>query len=236
MTAQELKQAITAEEQNDATLSRLGRLIESGRADYMTMKQYAERLGDVLSRALGKAFNFADDEFIADEIANELFGSTLRNAYRLTTRQSAIVQKSLNDSAGISINALTPNVNEERIINTVEKLTSAPFGETKFLIGNDSLSNFCYSAVVDTIEENASFQREAGLKSYIERDPGGGCCAWCESKAGRFEYGSQPKDFFAVHKDCTCVITFMPSKRNWAKITYKNDSSGRLRKITERVG
>ena len=76
---------------------------------------------------------------------------------------------------------------------------------------------FTESAVNDTIEENARFMQDSGLKTTVTRNSGGKCCDWCAKLDGTWEYGKQPKDFFRQHENCTCSITFRSekSKRSW---------------------
>lgn len=234
MLLAELTDLIRATASADSVLKDLQKLIDGGRADYATMQTFAERYGGILASKFGVCFD--GYEFITLDEANSLVSPTLRNAYQMITGNAAIVQHQLNKNAGIGMNAVIPDVDEFRIENLINKLTGAPLKDTDFLLGKDAMENYARSAVTDSIKVNAAVQKSAGLKSYIERDPGFGCCDWCNEVAGRYEYGDQPKDFFKVHKSCTCRILFMPSKRNWQKITYQKDVNGKLRKITEDIG
>lgn len=234
MTLRDLTTLIRESATTDSVLTNLTALIDGGKGDYSTVQEFAERYGGILADKFGICFD--GYEFITLEEAAELIRPTLENAYRLVSGNSAVVQRTLNKNAGIGLNAVIPDVDEYRIDNLIEKLTGGSLEDTGFLLAKDAMQNYARSAVTDTIKVNAAVHKEAGLKSYIERDPGFGCCDWCDSVAGRYEYGKQPKDFFSVHKCCTCRILFMPTKRNWQKITYRKDESGKLRKITEDIG
>lgn len=234
MTPDELREIIKTAEAADVELRRLSRVIESGRGTYATVTKYSERVGHILSRNFSNALTGV--EMISEEDAMALFAPRMRDAYRLIARESGIVQKSLNEKAGMSINGLVPDVNESRISHWCQKLASGELEDTDFLTGDDAMQNFARSAVTDTIEYNAEFQSEAGLESYIERDAGGGCCEWCESMAGRYVYGEQPDDFFRVHKDCTCSITFMPVKQRWTRTTFRTDDEGNRHRYITTIG
>lgn len=234
MLLTELTALIRAAASADSILTDLQKLIDGGKADYATLQTFAERYGDILADKFGVCFD--GYEFITLDEANALVSPTLRNAYQMITGNAAIVQHQLNKNAGIGLNAVVPDVDDFRLQNLIDKLTGGPLKDTGFLLGRDALENYASSAVTDSIKVNASVQKEAGLKSYIERDPGFGCCDWCTEVSGRFEYGKQPRDFFRVHKSCTCRILFMPSKRNWQKITYETTEDGKLKRIVSDLG
>lgn len=227
----ELSKAVKAAVNSDPVMRRCASTITKGRGTFGTAGRFATRYGDILSKELTKAY--AGAEYITEAEAMSTVAPVLESAYRTIARESAYVQKTLNTAAGIPLNGIVPNTNKDRIINFAKKLASAPLKDTDWLFGEDCLENFTQSAVTDTIHDNAEFQEEAGLRAYIERDAGGGCCAWCDSLAGRYEYGNQPDDFFKVHKDCTCEIIFEPSKGSWTRTTYYRDDDGELRRNTE---
>lgn len=234
MTLKELTSAIRSAVGRDPLLKSLTKVIEGGGGDYSTAQAFAERYGSILADKFGVCFN--GYEFIPLEEAKALVSPTLENAYRVISGNASVIQHTLNQNAGIGLNAIQPDPDFFRIENLIGKLTGDELEKTRFLLGEDTMQNYSRSAVTDTIKVNASLQKEAGLKSYIERDPGYGCCEWCNSVAGRYEYGRQPENFFSIHKCCTCKILFQPSKRKWEKITYSTDKNGKLRKITETIG
>ncbi len=58
------------------------------------------------------------------------------------------------------------------------------------------------------MEQGAKTCAEAGLKTYIVRDSGSGCCKWCDEVSGKFVYGTEPKDVYRRHDNCTCTVVY----------------------------
>ena len=58
------------------------------------------------------------------------------------------------------------------------------------------------------MKKGAETCASAGLKTYIVRDPGSGCCKWCDEVSGKFVYGSEPKDVYRRHDNCTCTVVY----------------------------
>lgn len=75
------------------------------------------------------------------------------------------------------------------------------------------------------MKKGAETCASAGLKTYIVRDSGSGCCKWCDEVSGRFVYGSEPKDVYRRHDNCTCTVVYESgrgrqnvwSKQYWSK-------------------
>lgn len=191
--------------------------VNAGTASYSDAIKYSEKIGAKWSDLM-KEIDLSDDESFSD------IAESLRKSYRESAYYSKNVQQIVNQKAGIGLKVKEPSIDDDRISNLIEKLSENL--EDTWLLDKSVVENIARSAVTDTIEYNARFQQNAGLYSYIERD-GSNCCDWCRSMTGRYIYGEQPRDFFQVHKDCTCVITYRPSKRPVQKIRYESG-----RKIT----
>ena len=186
--------------------------VNNDRASYKDAENYSARVAKWWSDNLVKHYGDADYSEVVKDISQ-----SLKKAYSESAYYAKNVQGNINAKAKIGMKALEPHIDDTRITSLLEKLTTE---DAKWLLDSDVVKNIARSAVTDTIQANARIQSEADLYSYIERDTGAGCCDWCESVAGRYLYGEQPDDFFRVHKDCTCSITYMPSKERWQKITY----------------
>lgn len=206
--------------------------IEAGRANHTTAANYAERVGKLMAEAL-KPFGGELDGIDYDTAAATLRPLIYAGCEDVSKLTYAI-QELLNKQAGISLKAMKATVNADRVNNLIYKLVGQG-EEGSWMLGADVMGNITRSVVTDSIEANAEFHKEVGLRSYIERD-GSNCCDWCAGMTGRYEYGQQPDDFFKVHKDCNCTILFQPSKRQWQRITYRTEESEgkkRIRKQTE---
>ena len=76
----------------------------------------------------------------------------------------------------------------------------------------------------DCVRENAKRREQAGLDTYLVRDAGGGCCAWCAAIAGRYKYADAPDDVFRRHDHCTCTTTYECGRMRqdvWSKRTWQ---------------
>lgn len=228
---------------NDSDYANLWELVETGKATYEDAQKYSKVVAGKWSELLKKYLGVdADTQGLTiDDMANDI-EMALRQCYRNSGYYATKVQEIINDSVNINIKAVEGEIDKSRIDNLIEKLKAGDDVTDDILIttGNAWLievgvvGNIAMSAVTDTLEANARLHTDAGLTSYIERKQGaGGCCDWCASVAGRFVYGEQPHDFFKIHKHCNCVITYMPSRQRWQRITYSTDVKGNRHKNTQ---
>lgn len=169
-------------------------------------------------------------------IAKRLIAPNLVTNYELVSDFSKEVQEVLNRKSKISIKAMKPELNKDRIDGIVNKVTSYDdFENGKWLL-DEPVKNFTQAVVDDTIKKNAEFQSKSGLKPKIVRKQAGNCCEWCASIVGTYEYPDVPKDVFRRHQRCRCTVDYVPGdgkKRNvwsekWTDVD-KND------KIEERI-
>lgn len=227
---------------NDAEYDNLWKRINSGKATYEDAQKYSKVVAGKWSELLKKYLGVDADThgLTVDDMAKGI-ENALRQCYRNSSYYAAKVQEIINDSVNINVKAVEGEIQKDRIINLIEKLKSCEdvtediliTADSEWLIDEPVVENISMSAVTDTIQANARLHTDAGLYAYIERKQGpGGCCKWCNSVTGRFIYGDQPDDFFKIHKNCNCVITYMPSRKRWQRITYTTNSKGKISKNT----
>lgn len=206
----EFKEWVTTDKKAQALWDK----VNKGKATWKDAKSYALQVGAKWSRLFENKFkNTEDFANYVDDI-----NKSLHKVYSESAYYTKAVQKDTNMSNKIGMNVVEPRMDEERITNFIDKLIT---GEALWLFGKDAIGNIAESAIADTIQYNARIQSEFGIKAYIERDTGNGCCEWCESLAGRYIYGEQPSDFFAIHKDCTCVFNYHPVKAPTQRMRYE---------------
>lgn len=220
----------------------LWELVNSGTATFKDAADYSKITADKMSELLIKYIGFEsayENKYTTEELS-EIVKSALVETYGTTAGYSAQVQQMLNDSANINIRAIKPKYNADRINNLIDKLLSGEeiTGEeliteaNQWLIEANVVENVARSAVNDTIKENASLLTDAGFKTVITRhlDPSG-CCDWCRSMAGTYIKGTEPSDFWRIHKDCGCWIEYKPAKKASQYVRYTT-VNGQRRKIT----
>lgn len=228
----EFRDALTAAKADDKKIQQIYKSIADGdKVNFLTATKYAKQIGvlssDVLTKLLGADF----ENMPWDEAIETLFPS-LCYAYEDVAAVSASVQQSINVANGFNIKALSAETDKNRIFNMLEKIADTEQA-AGWLIGDDVLSNLMRSAVTSTIERNAEFLENAGGHAYLSRTAVGGCCDWCDTQCGVFEFGKQPEYFWAVHKDCNCVIDYVPSKERRSRVSFETRADGTLRKITK---
>lgn len=92
----------------------------------------------------------------------------------------------------------------------------------------DNISNAFYDAYV---EVNCRFRSTAGLKVTVIREELGDCCNWCKDLAGIYSYDSAPKEVFARHLNCKCMVTTRTEKGKyqdvWSRKEYQSHREAR---------
>lgn len=73
------------------------------------------------------------------------------------------------------------------------------------------------------VETNAKFRAKAGLKVTIVRESIGECCSWCSDLAGTYSYDNAPKDIYARHLNCCCVVSTKTEKGTWQDAHTKKE-------------
>lgn len=196
--------------------------VNNGTATYADATSYSGLVGRKWSEMLLRDYGIADEEYIAEIV------QSLGKAYSETAYYTKNVQQIANNEARIGMKVQEPKIDEDRIQNLITKMLEEQNAgkDASWLVGKDVVENVARTAVTDTIEYNARVQEEAGLETYVERD-GSNCCDWCASMTGRYRLGEQPADFWRVHKDCNCLITYKASKRPIQRIRFVSN-----RKVT----
>lgn len=85
--------------------------------------------------------------------------------------------------------------------------------------------------------ENAAFRRSSGLKVTVIREELGDCCSWCADLAGVYEYGSEPKDVWARHANCRCMVVTKTERGTyqdaWSRKEYQSQREARIAREEE---
>lgn len=220
-------------------LAGLLKKVKDGTATYAEANEYALELGDILASAYMNNITagILPDGKMYYNIAQRIIDPTMRENYNLISDVSSQVQKSLNEAAGIGIKAIKPELNEDRIKGIVNRISSEPFENVKWLL-DEPVKNFSQSIVDDSIKVNSEFQGKAGLSPKIVRKLAGGCCEWCSNLAGTYTYPDVPKDVYHRHQRCRCTVDYYPGSgkvQNVHTKLWRNETESdkiELRKIT----
>ncbi len=196
---------------NSEKITSLLAKVKAGRATYAEANEYAVELGEILASAYNKNITSAvlPDGQMYYNIAKRIIEPTMSNNYNLIADTSMQVQKSLNETAGIGIKAIRPELNSDRIDGIVNRISSEAFENVKWLL-DEPVKNFSQSVIDDSIKANSEFQGKAGLTPRIVRKLSGKCCEWCARLAGKYTYPDVPPDVYRRHQRCRCTVDYDP--------------------------
>lgn len=233
--------------QTDKNVKKLWELNNKGNATYIHADMYAQGIARKWSQLLTDNYGTKASDWIKEynnatqkggfesieDLAAEI-SKAYQKAYAESAYYAKNAQNGINAKNRIGMRAIEPKLDNDRLRNLFDKLIDTDTTEEmrEHLISKKALDSIARSGVTDTIQANARLQSKAGLHAYVSRDASAGCCKWCDSIAGVYEYGTQPDDFWAVHGDCNCKFEYKPSRT--AKTDYINfeTSNGKMRKVT----
>lgn len=211
--------------------------LEKGGVTHKDSHAFAIELGRILAEALEGEIRVEDlpDDRMYYNIAKRVIEPNLQRNYELVGDYARDVQGLLNRKAGISIRAIKPPINQDRIDGIVNKLaTYEDFSKGKWLL-REPVVNFTQAIVDDTVKANADFQYRAGLRPKIIRKEAGNCCDWCKAVVGVYDYPNVPQDVYRRHRYCRCTVDYLPGDGKKQDIWSKKWTDvGRDAKIQER--
>ena len=209
----------------DRRLSQISRRIRDGTATFTEAHDYAERLGENLSRALTNTLT-ADNlpnGTLYYNIATRTVVPALENNYTLINDAAKQIQKSIDAKSGIGLEGVSADFPIERINGLIDKMTGQDLLEAAVKWLGEPIVNNSEAFMDDYIDANAKFRHDVGLKATITRIADPKCCDWCAALEGEYEYGKAPDDIYRRHEFCRSVVTYRSqrtsqnvwSKREW---------------------
>lgn len=205
----------------DKRLTAIADKIAKGAADFSDTARYTQivskHMSDVIKRNIGELKQPMAKEMVCKEL--------LRDHYELINGVFGEVQVSVDEKLGIHLNPIKPAYPAERVdkwAHSLEDPTVEPsVTERRAASGSENIGNSIHD---DCIKENAKVREQAGLDCYLTRDAGGGCCPWCATLEGRYNYADAPDDIFRRHDHCTCIVTYECGRKRqdvWSKRTWE---------------
>ena len=212
---EKLKSEFTKKFQADATIKALYGKVKARTASYKEAHTFAIRAGEILAQAFGENLSSAilPDGRLYYNIAKSVVDPLLKGNYDLVTDVCGRVQKQINGNAGIGMNAIKPELNQDRIDGILNRVSSeAVFDDVAWILW-EPVVNFTQSVVDDSVKANADFQYRSGLAPKITRISAGKCCKWCSALVGTYDYDDvydTGNDVFRRHENCRCQVLFKP--------------------------
>lgn len=184
--------------------------LEDKSATYADAYEYAYEVGCMLSDALTKHVinELLPNGTMYYNIAQRLLQKTLGTNYKLVSELAVGVQKVLNRKAGLTLAALKPDIDQNKVDGLIERLSKGDFENDKFVMGSP-IANFTQSVVDDTIAKNVEFHASVGLQPKIVRRYAGNGCKWCANLAGTYNYPVK-QEIYRRHDNCRCIVEYFP--------------------------
>ena len=212
----------------DRRIAQISKRIRDGTATFVDGHDYAERLGESLSKALISNLNEENlpDGRLYYNIAKRTVTPALQNNYELTNEAAEQIQSTIDSRLGIGLKSIKADFPESRIKGLIDKMTTEGISLEDALIWlGEPIINNSEAFFDDFIDSNAKFRTEAGLKATITRIAEANCCPWCDSLAGTYEYGSAPDDIYRRHQYCRYTVTYQTEKKSqnvWSKRQWES--------------
>ena len=187
--------------------------LDSGAGTYTEVNDIAAYLGDKIAEGL------------VDSYSPELLAEYMVAGHDIVSMLAEAAQKNLNDAAGIGLAPMKTKPPNARISAMATELGAIAPEKLADELANTIPPEIL--AMVDAIVKyNADFQAKAGLKPIIVRTWSGSYPShdtkhtdWCKNLAGKYAYGSEPKNVYARHKGCRCKVEYFPSEKAQGRIT-----------------
>lgn len=224
--------------QNDSELKRLARRVARGDADYTIVGEYSERVGELLSKILGRAVRPVG--IVTQEFAEALLRPSLTASHGIIADVVESVQNNMNESNGIGLAPAIPALDTNRIDGFISKITGLPGEEAERALG-EPVVNYAQAIADQAVRDNAKRISKAGIDSWIVRVPEKAQtvtrrqvvrskkgkaytymrtyqepCKWCSQLAGRYRYRDvkdSGNDVYRRHEFCRCMVIFESGRK-----------------------
>lgn len=157
---------------------RLTQVIESKlkkhTATYADAQNYAQAIGKALTEVFREYLPEAlTDGKLYRAAAEVLMQQPMVRASRDIDKVAGAIQAEINENAGLGINPIVPEVNQDQIDGIITGICNAESYDAGKEVLFDQVENFMEGHVDDFVRENADFQYQAGLDPKVIRTAAG---------------------------------------------------------------
>lgn len=223
-----IQTSFQSEVMKDRRIAQITKRIRDGTATMTDGHDYAERLGEHLSRALTSNLTAETlpDGKLYYNIAKRTVTPALQNNYELTNEVAADIQRIIDKDAGIGLGTVKADFPEERVKGLIDMMTKEGISLEDALAWLDEpIINNSEAFFDDYVDANATFRNDVGLKATITREVAFNCCDWCAELAGTYDYDKAPPDIYKRHKYCRCIVTYKNERKAqnvWTKRQWES--------------
>lgn len=227
---------------NDELKTLFAKLWNEG-ADYLDADRYALEL----ARTLGTAMQMhLGGELLTGEayyeVVSEALPPSLRKVYEEVANYAQVVQKGINERAGVGLNAVKAEFNAEEAgaivskARSVDKFDDIPGGITQ------DMMHMAQNVATNTMAANAKLAENVGFEAVVTRiydqvgvhTQNGGKykedCEWCLSRCGTdVPYADAiANDMFRRHPGCGCLITYAVRGKTQVQTDWRSNQWSNL--------
>lgn len=190
----------------------LHKKITDGGGTYADAEEYARMIGQALAQTLGENLSSAvlPGGKMYYNIAEKVLLPMLKENHTIVADAAEIVQRSLNQRAGLGIAAQKIQVNERKIKGIINKVADAEDFDKVAWVLEEPVKNYSMGVVMDTIRANVDFQGKSGLTPVVVRRATSKCCEWCANLEGEYKYPTIKNEVYKRHERCRCTVEFDP--------------------------
>lgn len=212
----------------DRRIAQITKRIRDGTATLTDGHDYAELLGEHLSKALisNLTAETLPDGKLYYNIAKRTITPALQNNYELTNEVASSIQKIIDKDVGIGLGAVKADFPEEKVQGLIDMMTKEGISiEDALKWLEEPIINNSEAFFDDYVDANAKFRNDVGLKATITRETAWKCCDWCEALAGTYDYDKAPPDIYKRHEYCRCIVTYKSGRKTqnvWTKRQWES--------------
>lgn len=203
----------------------------------LTMKEGAE-LTDLRAQAFGTAFSGKVLDIAQDE-RESACTELLRKRCDDTDEVAEAAQRTALSRQGLNLTPPTAPFEEDRARKIGHSLEDPTVpDETIQRRAKSATETMIRSQYDRNMKQGAKTCAEAGLKTYIIRDSASGCCKWCDEVAGKFAYGSEPKDVYRRHDNCSCSVVYESGRGRqnvWSKQYWSQEQEQKYLELRDEL-
>ena len=238
--------------QRDRKLRAISNRVRDG-TDYGIADAYAVRLGELLSESIQD--NTKTLAFMSEEVAREVLPPLLTAEHDMIAEAAAVVQQNLNQTTGIGLGVMKPDVDTNRIDGFVQNVSSYEHFDDARWVLDEPIVNYSQAIVDQAMKKNMRVSDDVGLRPKIKRTVGAYevrtrkitrklksgnktyesvyvvPCKWCADLAGTYDYAevsATGSDVFRRHEYCRCEVTYINGAKRqdvWSKAEWTGDDA-----------
>lgn len=197
--------------ESSAELGRLRDRVRGQDADPLDGANYAEKLGEIVSRTLTEMLRPADDAAPDAETAEAAVSAALTWLHREILYFAGVAQDQAYRAAGLGLRALRFEPNRSRLDGLARRVSDADSWERAAAALNEPVVNFAQAVFDEFVRVNARACAAAGLFPLVHRVSDSQECAYCREREGIYGLPISP-EIFRRHQFCRCKVYFSVAK------------------------